>query len=481
MKRTLTRGRTGAIALAGLAWLAWAGGSSTTAREVAAAFKPDAEWKNYPTRTLADLPADATAHADTEVSRYGGWSAHKTRATGFFRTEKVGDRWWLVDPDGCLFLHKGVASVRTTDTPGATTALNERFGNLTNWASRTTELLRDHGFNGLGGWSDTGRLRAVPQPMVYTRLWNFMGSYGKQRGGTFQQPGHLGYPNDCIFVFDPAFETFCEDYAKQLDETRDDPWLLGHFSDNELPFKRESLKNYLALPDEDAGHIAAKTFLTQRHGPQATAKDITSQDEQDFLGLVAARYFEIVSRAIKKHDPNHLYLGSRFYGSDLRFAELFKACGPRVDVVSVNWYRAWTPDAEKLAMWERESGRPVLITEWYAKGVDSGMANTGGAGWLVKTQRERGMFYQNFTLALLESKVCVGWHWFRYMDNDPDDKKVDPSNRDSNKGILNNRYAPYEPLLEAMKELNLRACSLVDYFDGRLRTEARNRPEDVGD
>jgi hypothetical protein len=133
-------------------------------------------------------------------------------------------------------------------------------------------------------------------------------------------------------------------------------------------------------------------------------------------------------------------------------------------------------------MWERESGRPILITEWYAKGADTGMANGGGAGWLVHTQRERGLFYQNFALALLESKVCVGWDWFRYMDNDPDDKKVDPSNRDSNKGIVSNRYVPYEPLLSAMKELNQRSIAIVDYFDGRAATRASVRlPGEKGD
>ena len=170
-----------------------------------------------------------------------------------------------------------------------------------------------------------------------------------------------------------------------------------------MPFKREALKNYLARPENDPGHLAALKFLNARHGSAATAGDITAQDEQVFLGVVAGRYFETVSRAIKRHDPNHLFLGARFYGSDLRFPEIFKAAGPHVDVVSVNWYRAWTPEREKLDMWARESGRPVLITEWYAKGVDSGMGNTGGAGWLVRTQRERGLFYENFTLALLEA------------------------------------------------------------------------------
>ncbi len=433
--------------------------------EVAA--KPGGKWTARPTRTLDDLPAAVREKTDAGLSRYGGLLARKTRATGFFHPTKIGDRWWLADPEGCLFLHKGVVSVATLRTPGAQASLKDKFGSETNWATRTTALLREHGFNGLGAWSDTERLRAAPQSLVYTRIWNFMSSYGRKRGGTYQQPGHTGYPNDCIFVFDPEFEAFCDEHAKQLAATKDDPWLLGHFSDNEMPLKRGVLTNYLALPAQDAGHRAAATWLRARHGEQATAKDITEQDHMDFLALVVERYYRIVSRAIKKYDPNHMFLGSRFHGMGLRLPEIFKAAGPYLDVVAVNYYNAWTPDPQRLDMWVRESGKPVMITEWYAKGMDTGMPNTGGAGWVVKTQRDRGLFYENFTLGLLESKGCVGWHWFKYADNDPTDTKADPSNRDSNKGIVNNRYEPYPPLLNAMKRINERVYLLVDYFDGR--------------
>jgi hypothetical protein len=97
--------------------------------------------------------------------------------------------------------------------------------------------------------------------------------------------------------------------------------------------------------------------------------------------------------------------------------------------------------------------------------MDSGMGNTSGAGWVVRKQADRGLFYQNFTLVLLESKTCIGWHWFKYMDNDPSNTKTDASNRDSNKGILNARYEPYTPLLEAMRELNTRIHPLIQQFD----------------
>jgi hypothetical protein len=83
----------------------------------------------------------------------------------------------------------------------------------------------------------------------------------------------------------------------------------------------------------------------------------------------------------------------------------------------------------------------------------------------VPTQEDRGLFYQNYALDLLESKICIGWQWFRYQDNDPGNTKVDASNLNANKGIVNNDYEPYEPLLEKMKELNTQVYSLIDYFD----------------
>ncbi len=460
------------VVIATMGFVAISSLAGAAGRSVDVAQKPGANWEAMPTRILEDVPGLNREARALELTQYGGLANAKRQATGFFRVEKIDARWWLIDPDGGRFVYRGVASVRTTSTPGAEAALEERFADPPGWAAGTARLLQQHGFNGLGGWSNADGFKDVQPRLAYTKIWNFMSSYGKIRGGTFQQPGHTGYPRDCIFVFDPEFETFCDEHARQLEAGRNDPWLLGHYSDNELPFPRTALTNYLQLPPADTGHQAALRWLRERRGTQNAADQITERDEAAFQAAVVERYFRIVAGAIKKHDPNHLYLGARFYGADLRWPEVFRACGPHVDVVSVNYYRAWTPAPDRLAMWEKESGKPVIITEWYAKGVDSGMANTGGAGWLVKTQRDRGWFYQNFALALLESRVCVGWDWFKYMDNDPADKKVDPSNRDSNKGIVNNRYVPYQPLLGAMKEINDRAFALVEHFDRERRPAA---------
>ena len=37
-------------------------------------------------------------------SRYGGYLNKRVKSTGFFRTEQINDRWWLIDPDGYFCL-----------------------------------------------------------------------------------------------------------------------------------------------------------------------------------------------------------------------------------------------------------------------------------------------------------------------------------------------------------------------------------------
>ena len=420
----------------------------------AAKVKPSSKWEDYPTRLVSRLP-DYKSTADGALSTFGGLISTKYEATGYFHPKKTGNRWWLIDPEGHPFLHVGVVAV---SPPGGNHEMND-------WGEATSDLLHKYGFNGTGAWSENDQIRKSKRPVVYTQIWNFMSAYGHKRGGMYQQSGHMGYPGDCIFVFDPQFEVFCDEYAKRLASSKDDPWLLGHFSDNELPFYHKSLDNFMKLPKTDPGRKAVDQWLTERRKKYPDDKTLHDGKRQEFLGFIAERYLKITTAAIRKYDPNHLCLGPRFDFQALQSKPLFEAAGRHLDVIAVNYYHQWSPNAEQVKNWESWSGKPFIVTEWYAKGMDSGLANTTGAGFVVKTQADRGRFYQNFTLGLLESRACVGWHWFKYRDNDPNAKGADPSNIDSNKGIVNLGLEPYVPLVEAMHELNRQVYSLADYFD----------------
>ena len=459
------------IVVAALAGVPAACAAATPAggRLVEAAVKPGKPFVPQPTITLADLPP---VPLDAPLDSYGGFESRRVRGTGFFRAERLDGRWWLVDPDGSLFISRGMNSVTPVRTAGGREALERRFGSEQRWAVAATTQLRDAGFNTAGAWSAHELLDEAVKPLATTRLWSFMAAYGKKRGGTFMQAGHVGYPGDCPFIFDPEFPAFSAEHARQLAAHRDDPLVLGHFSDNEMPWSRAMLENYLRLPVTDPGHVAARDWLATRRGGAALG-EITDADRSAFLEFAVDHYLATVAAAIRAVDPNHLFLGVRLHEPVFDLPEVFRAAGRHCDVVCVNYYRVWTPSEAQMAMWVRESGRPFMVTEHYAKGADSGLGNTGGAGWLVHGQRDRGLFYQNFAVGLLKTKNCVGWHWHRYADNDPDDTKVDPSNRDSNKGIVSSRYEPWTPLIEEMTAVNQRVYGLADAFDGRVSTADR--------
>jgi len=247
-----------------------------------------------------------------------------------------------------------------------------------------------------------------------------------------------------------------------LEPVKNDPNLFGYFSDNEMPFKIKSLDNFLSLPEKEAGHKAAMIWLQEKG---ISKEQITNQHREEFMALVGEKYFSIVSKALKQADPNHMYIGARFY-SDEKNHELFmKTAGKYLDIISNNYYNYWTPDSVQMANWSRWTNKPFMVTEYYTKGEDSGMPNQSGAGWIVKTQRDRGLFYQNYNLALLESKNCVGWHYFKYQDNDPTAKGADQSNTDANKGVVNNYYEVWTPMIDLMRQINTQVYSLISYFD----------------
>jgi hypothetical protein len=429
--------------------------------------KPDQPWVEYETRTLDDLPVERLDASPVPLGPYGGRLDRQVEATGFFRATRIDRRWWLVDPDGCLYLHAGVVAVSPgrSETPQA--ALKARFGTPENWAAYTTHMLQAHGFNGTGAWSDVDLIPAAPTKLAYTTTLNMLSEFGKSKGLTRVLPGHVGYPNDCLPVFHPEFPAFCDQLAaaKVAGRARD-PWLLGHFSDNEMPLP--ALEKFLALPADDPelghGHRAAQAWLAERKGPGASAEDLDERDRDAWVEHVIGRYLEITTGAIRRYDGNHLCLGPRFHGRDKGSAGTWRAAGRYLDVIAMNYYNAWGPEQEVLAQWLDWSGKPCMITEWYVKGADAGYDNWSGAGWIVPTQRDRGHFYQHYVLGLIESGSCVGWHWFKYMDNDPADLTTDPSNRDSNKGIVDIRYDEYVPLLDEMKALNDRSYAIADHL-----------------
>ncbi|HEX8913818.1 MAG TPA: hypothetical protein VF796_15830 [Humisphaera sp.] len=356
--------------------------------------------------------APAARAADRDP--YGGWTKLTGKKTGFFRLEEIRGHWWFVTPDGNAFYSKGVNSVNQADKDADAKATKD--ADEDRWAARVAADLRNLGVNTAGCWST--------------------GAVGKHALAWTPRP-HLSFARDGLpDVFAPDWADKVKAAAlAQCGPLKDDPWVLGYFTDNELSWGHEDehaavLDHYLKLPDGSGGRAKAEAFV-KKHGKGKAA---------EFRAMVAKEYFKVTAEAIRAADPNHLILGCRFAGRPPM--DVVKAMKGHADVISINNYSG-KPPTDLLKEMHKATGLPVMVTEWSVKAKDSGPLTAHGSGPVVATQADRAARFKDYTSDLADLNYCVGFHWFRYRDH--------PG---SNQGLVKATGEPWEKLAAAFRDLN---------------------------
>jgi hypothetical protein len=365
--------------------------------------------------------------AVAQYDAYGGWLKLQGRKTGFFHTETIGGRWWLVSPEGNVFFSKGVCSVDIGRQRNPSPSVPP---DQANQLAQAAQQFKQWNFNTVGAWSVR-----VPG-MAYTVNLGLASA----RSGAVTD------------YFSPEFRDGADRRAAQLcTPLANDPWLLGYFTDSELrwlPDVRSNdsvLETFLKKAPESPGYQRAVAFLKARgHTPD----NITDEDKDGFLELAASEYGRVVQDAVHRHDPNHLILGSKF--NNRATIPLSRGVGPYYDVVSYDNYDQRAP-IYRLREIAEVTGKPTLIGEFGFKAMDSGLPNSKGAGDAVATQQDRADLFAGYVQDLAALPSCVGFHWFQYRD-EPYEGRGDGEN--SNYGIVKLDGSPWTVLTNRMVEVN---------------------------
>ena len=451
----------------------------------------ESDFNRYePTRTfdsLIGVGEYSDFYKEQEFDIYGGLIDNNLRQekTGFFYSQKIGDRWWIIDPLGYPCYIRSVANIRVSylNSPTHKSAALEKCGTSEKWGLSVTRQIKDDwGFNATTEL--TNDTCNVVDGMIYQNGINFVSTYGDHIGTNISDGGSTDFAgNNTMNVFDPAFVEWCDTKAQALEAEKDETWMLGRTIGNELPMDSEMLYNYLRLSPADSiyhySYACAWTWLVNITGKEyPTEEDVTPEMLDLFAGFVYDRYYSIATSAVRKYDPNHMILGTRMLPDVVSMTWVLRFAGLHLDCLTINWYREWDVPVEDLKHVSENSGLPLMVSEFYTKAMDSGLDNTCGAGWVVKIQQDRGDFYQCYTLRLLECKNFVGWQWFQYIDNDPSPEVIyttqngvkvwkDESSIDANKGLVDNHHVPYVELVEAMAEINKNVYRLIEHFDSK--------------
>ncbi len=356
--------------------------------------------------------------------------------------------------------------------------LERKFGRdyISAWRSTAIARLRAWGFNTIGNWSEPHLITTAAMPYVVPiEIW---GDYA-------QIPGNSGPRSNMPDVFDPKFAAAADVRISRLaSRYKADPFLIGYFVDNERtwgvggsndPHWRYALAVHtLLLPAESPAKQAfVQSLIAKYHsagtfasawGVAVSSWDALRQDRlnlsnstltrpeiaadlSEFTARYAEAYFRIVATAIRHHDPNHLYLGSRF--SQERTPEAIEACARYCDVVSFNIYDREISGDE----WVRfhQLGKPAIIGEFQFGTADRGLFWPGL--YNVGSEDQRGPAYSHYLRSALANPDIVGCHWFQYVDEPLTGRVVDGEN--GHVGFVSVGDVPYDGFVSAVRDVNL--------------------------
>ena len=306
--------------------------------------------------------------------KYGGWAKISGRTTGFFHVEEVEGRWWLIDPEGNVFLSIGINHIQ----PGLffweynRSYWEQKYGHVKDpfdfdlfkrskacdiWINTVREDFREWGFNTMGALSS---IELRPPEMPYTVIIPWFYNNHSAPAGTIEYPD----------VFSPSFEKRCDAVAKEkCRPLAEDPLLEGYFFLNGVVLNKEAAgdnggdlywdfkrvgvptwpeaikslkcfsdrpypgkKKYVELLQTRYGSIAAfntvygmnlESFRGVLFQDMATVipkdEERAAEDDEVFLRLILDRYYKVTCEAVRRYDPNHLIFGDRYNGHGQNF------------------------------------------------------------------------------------------------------------------------------------------------------------------
>ena len=428
------------------------------------------KWREWPGKTHSDAEMQAvTAEEEKDLAanpggkgwtKFGGWAAGpQLKATGRFRTEKVGDKWWLVDPEGRLFWSWGPVRVtpssamtplngnpRTPRTGGdlpdrdclfedlpkkgdAFAQFYETFDDLlkpfylarneTRWYDfSAANLYRKYGADWFERYSDSchRRLRSWGCNTIANssdlRICLQDRTPYAERVECLSRPIAASWGSWFKFrdPFDASFKRGCKAELERHGREAHDPWCIGFFIDNEIQWgaKETDLAQWtLWSPDDQPAKVEFVKILKAK-GIDPKKDKVPEEELKAFTRMISEEYFRKTREALREFDPGLLYLGCRFAGSARPWA--LAACAKYADVISYNIY------ADRLDDWRlpQKLDAPVLIGEFHFGAHDRGLF---GASLINKgDQNGRAAALRGYVESALANPQIVGVHWHQFSD-----------------------------------------------------------------
>jgi hypothetical protein len=446
-------------------------------------------------------PVYAGIHRNPEYDKYGGWTGKKFKATGFFRVEED-ERWWMVTPEGHAFLSFGVNHFHLgfLQQDYHREQLRQVFGveDMNNrkelWPAMRKWFLqtcKDFGFNTLGVHNNPlDELINHPQPALpYMQPIPFV-----------DIPHWKNPLPDENFkdIFSLEFARECDSLARDIaGAKKDDPYLLAYSMTDCALFTEEDLRertDTIGLEQRESarigwprrlrnmggdaagkkGYVATMTKLYEgsiskfnetydtqfgsfeelqnavnwRPGTELSNANET-RDNIKFLQVCVDKYYQVARDAIRKYDPNHLFVGDKINANTDSLDTVLPVVQKYVDVLMYQMYARYEIQQVKLDRWAGKYNKPII-------NGDSGYSQVAdGLPWpfgpIAATEEIRAQWTREFMEQAFARPEFIGWHNCGLMDT----INLMPQKAErQHSGLVNIYGEPYRLVQNCMKSFS---------------------------
>ena len=396
----------------------------------------------------------------TQLDEYGGNTALRFRASGFFRLQRSG-RWWLVTPQGNAFIAYGINHIEPNrvSAPYNKQHWAARFGLAPDadvrdffpgmWEKAKQDIAR-LGMNSLG----------CHTPPTYGA--SFMPYVAQVR---FVDICHYMTPtkDEYLDVFADSFVQHCESTARDIVLPRkDDPFVLGYSMtdcpiftnldaaprvenvygsrrhglplwpvvlrnlESSTPGKRAyvdtmrsryggNVAEFNRTYDTGFGSFDALAAATNWRPAEDSQNDAEVEDNLQFLYRIVDRCYEVEVGAIRSFDTNHLVFGDKLNGNTNTPDEIVRLADKHMDLIFYQYYAFLEDQQELLARWTRLTDKPFFMGD-SSLSVPSDEA-PDPYGPHCRSQEDRAAHFTRLFDDLFARPCYVGWSWCGWMDS----------------------------------------------------------------
>lgn len=337
------------------------------------------------------LIAGTSAHAE-DLDGYGGFTDIKGKKTGFFHTQEIGGRWWLVTPDGHGFFGIGLSHPVTSFSQGAVTfAYN---GDQEAWLRDGIRKMRELGYNCV--WSgpySTERIRlGFVDAELAERVYREEGIPHAIHVPLIKHQVELKPGEKRVDVFSEEYARFVrESVARYVTPNKDNSSIMGYYY-GFGSFMRSGLwiNETLARVPGSAGREHLISTLKKRYGGdiqklntvyekdyqswddleqkggityptgyfQVSKNEHIGADQEALLAEIVEQVHKLGHTEIHKVDSSHMVLGCYVKGVTYT-PEIWRRITPYVDVLAPQHFS----ETNKIKPVVKATGLPALLSD----------------------------------------------------------------------------------------------------------------------